>query len=118
MGKGCEVNTPANANAAHSGGTRTVEAHTETLPQVAAQWRALLPSVPAPPYISGYPDPASAAVAAAMVDWPAIQAARNADRKAAADAFVAAVDKTAVAFAATDRGAAAAVSGSAGPMPL
>ncbi|WP_175611290.1 hypothetical protein [Mycobacterium sp. SP-6446] len=53
-----------------------------------------------------------------MVDWPAIQAARNADRKAAADAFVAAVDKTAVAFAATDRGAAAAVSGSAGPMPL
>jgi hypothetical protein len=110
-----EMSTPAYANTAGGGGTGIVQADTETLPEVAAQWRALLPSFAALPRIPAYPDPASSAAASAMADWPAIQAARIANRQAAADTFVAAVDKTSTAFAATDRCGAGAISSSVEP---
>jgi hypothetical protein len=110
------VSPPAYGNVAgDGGGTGIVQAYTETLPEVAAQWRALLPSFGAPPQIPAHTDPASAAVASAMADWPAIQAARTAQREAAADEFVAAVDQTSVAFAATDDGGADSITSSVGP---
>jgi hypothetical protein len=97
-------------------GIEIVRVYTETLPQAAAQWRALLDtSLAVPQQIPAYPDPASSAVAAAMADWPAIQEARTAQRNAAADKLVAWVDKTSVAFAAADHGGADAISGSVGP---
>jgi len=109
------VSAPENANAAvDTAGTGIVEADTETLPELAAQWRALLPSLPAAPQVPAYPDAASAAVASAMADWPTIQEARTAQRTAEADKFVGAADKTSVAFATTDHGGADAISHSVG----
>lgn len=84
-----------------------MEVHTAALPQAAAQW-ATLPetSLAAPMELPVYNDPASAAVAAAMADWPGIHEARTAQRTAAAHNLVSASHYTSVAFmAADDRGA-------------
>jgi hypothetical protein len=95
-----------------------VQVYTEALPQAAAQWRALLDTPPAvsQPQIQlpVYPDPASAAVAAAMADWPAIHEARIAQRNAAAGALVGTTDNTSAAFTATDHSGADGISSSVG----
>jgi hypothetical protein len=89
----------------------------ETLPQAATQWRALLAtSLAAPQQLPVYDDPASAAVAAAMADWPAIHESRTAHRNAAADVLVAASGNTSVAFVATDHSGADGIADSAGTM--
>jgi hypothetical protein len=96
-----------------------VEVQPETLPQASTQWSALLDtSLQPPPELPRYPDPASAAVAAAMEGWPAIHEARVAQRKAAADELVAANNNTSVSFTNTDDNGASGISSSAGPMLL
>lgn len=111
------MSTPAYADAWVGGACKgTVQVYTETLPQAAAQWRTLLDTkLPVLQQIPAYHDPASAAVSAAMADWPAIQEARIAQREAAADKFVAAADNTSAAFTATDQAGADGISSSAGP---
>ena len=108
------------ADSGFSGGSGTpIQADTEGLPQAATQWSALLdtPSGLAQQQIQlpAYPDPASAAVAAAMADWPAIHQARIAQRSAAAGALVGATGNTSVAFAGADQGGAQGISNSVGP---
>lgn len=106
------MSTPEDAGAV---GASVMKADPHSLPMLAAHWRALLPAIPAAPPVPAYPDPASSAVASAMADWPTIQEDRTTQRTAEAEKFVAAVDKTAKAFAATDYGAANAISSSVGP---
>lgn len=89
----------------------------ETLPQAAAQWRALLDiHLAVPQEIPAYPatDLASSAVHSATANWPAIQQARIAQRDTAADDLMAWVGKTSGAFTFTDHSGADAISGSAG----
>jgi hypothetical protein len=95
-------------------GTAIIAANTESLPQVAAHWRAVLPAIPAAPPVPVYADPASAAAAAATKDWPAIQAARSAELRASADRFVAAVDATSTAFTGADRAGAGTITNAVG----
>jgi hypothetical protein len=110
------VSTAKSPGAGGAGaGAALVQADTETLPQVAAQWVASLPAIPAAPQVPAYADAASSAVASTMADWPSIQAARTAQRQTAADEFVAAVERTSMAFGATDNGGASTISSAVGP---
>jgi hypothetical protein len=94
-----------------------VEVYTQTLPQASTQWRALLDTtLGGPQQLPMYNDPASAAVAAAMADWPGIHEARTTQRNAAADALVAANNNTSTTFTATDHSGADGISSSAGTM--
>jgi hypothetical protein len=96
-----------------------VEVQPEILPQAATQWSALLDAPVGVPQqqieLPIHPDPASAAVAAAMADWPAIHEARLAQRNATAGALVGATGNTAVTLAATDDSNADGISSSVGP---
>jgi hypothetical protein len=95
----------------------------ESLPQVAAQWAALLP--PHAPILSeqlGVPgleidsyDLAGQAVVSATTDWPNIYNARFNQRQTKAEDFVTACDGTSSMFVNTDQDDADDISGAAGP---
>jgi hypothetical protein len=94
-----------------------MEVHPEALSQASSQWSELLDtsSLPTPMVLPVYSDPASAAVATAMNQWPAIQESMTAKRNANADALVTMNHKTSAAFTTTDDGNAHMISSSVRP---
>lgn len=95
------------------GAGTVIAADTESLPQAAADWRALL-DIPlaVPQQIPSYPDPASAAAYSAMEGYVTIQNDRDAQRIAAADDLMAWVGKVSGAFTFADQSGAGTIANS------